>query len=250
MNRRVAARFSRASGTYDAHTDVQRIAAARVAALALRHMPGGSLITDGGCGTGMLAGLLPGYHLIQCDHAEAMVRAAHQRYPHHPAIVADVTALPFMPETLDGYVSSLCWQWVIPLQKAMEEAKRVVRPDGRIIVAMLQEGTFSELAESFHHLGLPERMLTFLPEQEIGDMVAIAGMPVVERETLTHVTYFPTAKAFFHQLRGIGATAGGVDAPPLTRRDITRLMQHYDTNHRSAKGVSVSYHVGVWVIRR
>lgn len=245
----IAHRFSRAAESYDDCADVQRITALHVASLAERYFPRESIILDGGCGTGALAQLLPHHRFIQCDYAEKMVQAAHLRNLHHGALVGDVTCLPVATEVMDGYVTSLCWQWARPLEKAIHEMYRVLKPSAYAVIATLTKGTFHELALCLRNLDLPQQGLTFLENGSIGKLLSAAGMRIVHSQEWTHQEYHADTNVFFKQLQGIGATAT-LKSRLLRRGELTELINQYDKTYGSSKGISATYVIGFWVVQK
>jgi malonyl-CoA O-methyltransferase len=242
-------RFDRASETYDAHTDVQREVLAKIAAYIPQYLSPRCTLIDAGCGTGALASALKHYDVIQVDNSEAMCRAAALRHPQHRTIIADARHIPLPDRVVGGYVSSLCWQWVQPVQVAISEMRRVLAPMGYGIIATLCEGTFCELAESLHALNLPKRMLSCLPLDEISTALCASGAIIVTHHSETLIRHYPDVRAFFTQLRGIGATASHVSARPLTRSELIRLIAYYEAYFQGTEGISVTYQVGYWVVQ-
>jgi malonyl-CoA O-methyltransferase len=245
-----ARRFSRAAATYDAHAVVQQEVAQQVAALAREWLAPNAQVLDAGCGTGALAALLPDYAFLHCDHAEAMCRATYARNTAFPALCADITALPLQDNVMQGYLSSLCWQWVSPLPPAIDEMQRVLSEGGIAIIATLIEGTFRELQQALEALDLPQRMLAFLPAATVQGMIETAGLTIMHQAQVTYPMQYADAHRFCTALRGIGATAPQAKRP-LRRQELQQLMQWYDMHYRGEGGnVTATYHVAFWVVRR
>jgi malonyl-CoA O-methyltransferase len=242
-------RFNRASKTYDAHAHVQRTVAAEVARLARYYLPTHGWLVDAGCGTGALASLLPDYSFIQIDVSEAMCHAAASSHPQHPTVVADARHLPLHTGSMAGYLSSLCWQWVEPVEAAIAEMQRVLAPSGYGIVATLCDGTFAELSESLQSLSLPKRMLICQSAEALSALLSGSSATILTHRVQAIVQHYVDVSTFFAHLQGIGATASTIPVRPLTRSELSRLMAYYDTHFRDDDGIRVTYHVGYWVVQ-
>ena len=97
-------------------------------------------ILDVGCGPGTnFEHYRPDAHVTAVDNNEHMLPAARRtllRLPQPHAIIeirqADATALPFRDASFDAYVSTLVLCSVDDLDRAVEEAWRVLRPGGAL----------------------------------------------------------------------------------------------------------------------
>ena len=167
------------------------------------------LALDFGCHRGELAAMLAGRGgietLVQCDLSEAMVRAA-------PGLraVADEEALPFATGCFDLVVSAMSLHWVNDLPGALVQLRRILRPDGLLLAALLGGETLKELrraladAEIAREGGLSPRVSPFADVRDIGNLLQRAGfaLPVVDSDTLT-VSYGDPL-ALLADLRGMG----------------------------------------------
>lgn len=107
------------------------------------HVSPGMRIVEVGCGTGEdtigMATALAGHGLaLGVDVAEHMVEASLRRAAAIDAAVfvqADAAALPLRSGSMDGWRTERVLQHLPDPLAALEEAYRVVRPDGRVVIA-------------------------------------------------------------------------------------------------------------------
>ncbi|MFD3463793.1 class I SAM-dependent methyltransferase [Nocardia fluminea] len=102
---------------------------------------------DAGTGTGramarLIEGLHPESDIVGCDLSPEMLHQARQLSPRKAKgalsyVYADLTELPFDDNTFDLLVSTFTLHHVPPSQQqaALKEFRRVLRPDGTLIVA-------------------------------------------------------------------------------------------------------------------
>jgi NADH dehydrogenase [ubiquinone] 1 alpha subcomplex assembly factor 5 len=150
-------------------------------------------------------------------------------------VAADPELIPFRDESFDLAVSALALHWVGDLPGALIQLRRVLKPDGLLLAAMLGGSTLVELrtvlieAELIEEGGASPRVS---PAAELGDAAALllrAGfaMPIADAETIT-VTY-PDALALMRDLRGMGETNSLSERrrTPLRRRTLGRAAALY-----------------------
>jgi NADH dehydrogenase [ubiquinone] 1 alpha subcomplex assembly factor 5 len=129
-----------------------------------------------------------------------------------PWVCADPELVPFHDATFDLIASSLALHWCADLPGALIQLRRVLKPDGLLLAAMLGGSTLVELRTALFEAELAEEggvSPRVSPTIELGDAAALlqrAGftMPVADSETIT-VTY-PDILALMHDLRGMGET--------------------------------------------
>jgi SAM-dependent methyltransferase len=97
----------------------------------------GSRVVDVGCGGGTavaeLAGL--GADAVGIDAAEEAIAYAREHHPGCRFEVADAQRLPFPDQSLDGYRAEKLYHALDDPDKACAEARRVLAPGGRIVLA-------------------------------------------------------------------------------------------------------------------
>lgn len=141
-----------------------------------------------------------------------------------PDVAADPELLPFRDASFDLVAGSLALHWAGDLPGVLVQLRRILKPDGLLLAALLGGQTLVELRTALFEAELAEEggvSPRVSPTIELGDAAALlqrAGfaMPVADSETLT-VTYRDLS-ALLRDLRGMGET----NALAARRRGVLR----------------------------
>jgi len=100
--------------------------------------PAGESILDVGCGAGRFLALASaaGAAVTGLDAAPGMLDIARRRVPDAILRLGDIESLPFPDDSFDGVTGFNSFQYAIRPRQALAEAQRVVRPGGRVVVAV------------------------------------------------------------------------------------------------------------------
>lgn len=252
---RVRNAFDRAAGTYDAHANVQRIAARRVADLALsacrREAP---RVLEIGCGTGYVAreylsarGTCSDY--LCTDIAPAMVQACRERLA-GMGLKASFSILdgenPNSDERFDLIVSSLAFQWFVDLKGAIGRLAACLNPGGVLVFSTLGRRTFSEWRSVLDALALPCGTPRY---PESADLLS-AREGVLELSSELVSESFPDGKSFLRSLKSIGAGVPEEGSAHLTAAELRLALRTLEEQF-SARGepVRITYEVLYGVLR-
>lgn len=204
----------RAARHFASHDFLVREVAERLAdrlADVTRHFP---MALDLGCHTGEMAQTLAGRGgietLVQCDLSPRM--AARAAGNGSPSLAADEEWLPFADASFDLVISCLSLHWVNDLPGTLVQIRRVLKPDGLFLCAMLGGDTLKELrqalaeAEIAEEGGLSPRVSPFADVRDLGGLLQRAGfaLPVVDADTVD-VAYGDPMR-LLADLRGMGET--------------------------------------------
>jgi NADH dehydrogenase [ubiquinone] 1 alpha subcomplex assembly factor 5 len=150
-------------------------------------------------------------------------------------VVADPELLPFRSSSFDLAISALALHWVGDLPGTLVQLRRVLKPEGLLLAAMLGGSTLVELrtvlleAELLEEGGASPRVS---PAAELADIAALLlrtgfTMPVADAEKIT-VTY-PDPLALMRDLRGMGETnaLAARRRTPLRRATLARAAALY-----------------------
>ena len=120
--------------------------------LAHYDIPRGSRVLELGCGTGVMwrghLDLVEGSELVLSDFSEAMLNAARQNLGEQPNVrytQIDIQDIPFPDRSFDAVIATMMLYHVPDLEKALREARRVLKPGGRFYCA-----TFGERGHNWH----------------------------------------------------------------------------------------------------
>jgi arsenite methyltransferase len=105
---------------------------------ALEPQPG-ERVLDVGCGPGYLAGEMaqlvgPDGRVHGVDPSPAMLGIAHGHAPTAELTEGDALSLPVADGSFDAVVSTQVYEYVADVEAALAEARRVLRPGGRLLV--------------------------------------------------------------------------------------------------------------------
>ncbi|MBM1691158.1 class I SAM-dependent methyltransferase [Sulfitobacter geojensis] len=92
-------------------------------------------VLDAGCGPGYVAASakLLGADVEGIDFSAGMVERAKTKFPEIEFSLADVEDLPMRDETFDAVLSNIVLFHVTDPERAMSEARRVLKPEGRFV---------------------------------------------------------------------------------------------------------------------
>ena len=257
-HRQVRRAFSRAAHGYDNAAALQREVAARLLeSLAYFEDRGGQqgrlpeVVLDVGCGPGHAAATMqqrwPKAQVIALDLALPMLHeargnfAASRRwldFSRRPQpVCADARALPLRDASVDVLFSNLCLQWVEDLPAVFAGFRRVLKPDGLLLLSTFGPDTLFELRSAFAAADEAPHVSLFPSIGQFGDALIAAGFrdPVLDRDEFT--IGHPDLGGLMRELRTLGATNAMRDR----RRSLTgrarfaRAAQAYES-FRGADG--------------
>ena len=256
--------FSRSAASYDAAAQLQHAVEARLLESldylddpALQREPP-QRVLDLGCGTGRASIAMqkrwPKAQIVSLDLALPMLRQARgtsarsmgwlsNPFARKPAqVCADARALPLAEASVDVLFSNLCVQWVEDLDALIAGFRRVLKPNGLLLVSTFGPETLWELRDAFAHADAAPHVSPFADIAGFGDALVRAGFrqPVLDREEET--THYPDLPALMRELRAIGATnALASRRHTLTGRSrFATAASAYET-HRDAQGLPATW---------
>lgn len=224
-HRQVSRAFSRAAGGYASAAALQREVSSRLMeSLDYLDDPGlgrapPEVVVDLGAGPGHGTAALqkrwPKAQVLAVDLAPGMLAEARRNtagprfnpFARKPGLVcADARALPLRDRSVDVLFSNLCLQWVEDLPAVFAGFRRVLKPEGLLLLSTFGPGTLSELREAFAAADEAPHVSLFPAIGQFGDALIEAGFkdPVLDRDEfrLGH----PDLGHLMRELRTIGAT--------------------------------------------
>ncbi|MBX3023429.1 methyltransferase domain-containing protein [bacterium] len=139
-------------------------------------------VLDLGCGTGQLADRLQrawrGARVTGCDFSAGMLAQARRRSRRVRWVRGDAQRLPFADRRFDAVVTTEAFHWFPDQRRALAECRRVLAPDGRLLLAVASPpfAVVADLAAAASRLvGEPFRWPT---AGEIRDHLEAAGFRV------------------------------------------------------------------------
>ena len=256
--------FSRSAASYDAAAQLQHAVEARLLESldylddpALQREPP-QRVLDLGCGTGRASIAMqkrwPKAQIVSLDLALPMLRQARgtsarsmgwlsNPFARKPAqVCADARALPLAEASVDVLFSNLCVQWVEDLDALFAGFRRVLKPNGLLLVSTFGPETLWELRDAFAHADAAPHVSPFADIAGVGDALVRAGFhqPVLDRED--ERTHYQDLPSLMRELRAIGATnALASRRHTLTGRSrFATAASAYET-HRDAQGLPATW---------
>ena len=201
--REVRSAFSNAAAGYDAVAHFQRqVGEHLLGGLDPRHQP--RIVVDLGCGTGhgsrLLARHYPTSMVVGLDFALPMVR----QLDTGNGLCSDAECIPLASAAVDLLWSSLTLQWCDPA-RVFAEARRLLRPGGRLALATLGPGTFCEMRTAFAQADAYPHTIPFRSAQDLQGLLGAAGFTQIALEQVVLTRYYADLKNLFAAIRDLGA---------------------------------------------
>ena len=150
-------------------------------------------------------------------------------------VAAADEVLPFRDAAFDLVVSALALQFVNDLPGTLVQIRRVLKPDGLFLAALIGGETLTELRQSFAAAesevegGISPRVAPFADLRDLGSLLQRAGfaLPVTDSDRIT--VRYDTVFTLMHELRRMGATNALIDRSraPLKRATLLRMAEFY-----------------------
>jgi malonyl-CoA O-methyltransferase len=258
LKARVARQFSRAASYYDDAAAVQLEIAEDALQLCL---PGGRKVLDIGCGTGRISQRLLSCcpDVIALDLAEGMLSYAREQYQRRgdnklPGnirwLAGDAESLPLMDGAVDRVFSSMVLQWCTSLQQVMDEIYRVLTPGGSATLAVMAQGSMTELSHCWQRLDHHSHVNQFLPASAMQEAASQAGFKVVIEEK-SYLTWHSNVRELLGSIKAIGANVLTETAnhSVINRAMLKRLQLCYQNEFASScpervnRPLPLTYHV-------
>jgi NADH dehydrogenase [ubiquinone] 1 alpha subcomplex assembly factor 5 len=180
-------------------------------------------------------------HMIHTDPADGFALASKQ---HGSGVVHALGDLPYKPESFDAVFSCLSLHWVDDLPGLMMQARRLLKPDGLLLVSLLGGNSLAELKQALAEAeqditgGLSPRCAPMADIRDIGGLMSRAGLalPVADSDRLT--VNYPHMFKLMEDLRGMGEQNAMLARlkTPTRRRVFLRAAEIYQQRFARADG--------------
>jgi malonyl-CoA O-methyltransferase len=223
---RIAQQFSRAANTYNSAADVQLDIAFDALANLPSHYQSG---LDIGCGTGRISQQLAARcdNLIAMDLAFGMLTYAKQHNlvgdPSISWLQGDADYLPLADHSVDMVFSSMVLQWSDNQQKVMSEIARVMTADSQAMLAIMCDGSFEQLNDSWQFIDSQRHVNNFASAQTWYDAAISQGLQVTMQQK-QYVTWHHGIRPLLSSIKSIGANV------LLTNQESTEFSQSKSKN--------------------
>jgi len=182
----------------------------------------GCRLLDAGCGAGLAAQYASeaGLQVSGIDAAEPFLQIARERSPHGDFRLGELLSLPWPDGSFDAVIGFNSFQYAVDPVAALREAKRVVKPGGK--VGIIVWGSIDECEAVAHFKALGSLMPAPPPgapappaplalEQRIAELAAEAGLKVKTDERVDCPWLYPDMATAIRALKSAGPTARVID---------------------------------------
>lgn len=204
--KKVATSFGSASESYDISARLQRYSGKHL----LPWLPNRNDLTvlDLGSGTGYFTDLLSGSYqkVIGLDFSNKMLHFAKEnRNKNIYWLEADALSMPLQDDSIDFIYSNLVLQWCNPLEDAISEIMRVLKPGGLLIFTTLADGTLNEFKSSWKQVDDDQHVIDFKSEMELESLFNTVKSRLIENKCQDIVLEYENVIHLARELKGLGA---------------------------------------------
>jgi len=231
--------FDRSVEGYAAYAAPQAALAAEMADW-IAHEERSGYAIEFGAGTGLFTRRVQPWAgpYLATDAAPRMVAAGVQRCP----VVAWKQHEAQLPQSLgmaDWIFACNLLQWLENPEEILSGWRKILKADGRLVIAVLMTGTLGELLQV-----LPEtRTLHWRSDREWAQILKQAGFAIERAQTWKHVEVYPSAMDFLRVIHTMGLAPWRSTGPGRLRT----ALKEYDLNFAVRGGVRSTWQV--WLAR-
>jgi len=203
---KIAKSFGSASTSYDVSARLQRYSGKHL----MPWLPNRSDLTvvDLGCGTGFFTDILATKYqqVIGFDISSHMLSfAQNNRQQQICWVEGDANQMPFKSNSVDLIYSNLMIQWLDPLELALKEILRVLKPGGVFLFSTLTDGTLFELKSSWKQVDDDQHVIDFIKEAELKSLLTSQDATLIEQKSTTIILEYENVMHLAQELKGLGA---------------------------------------------
>lgn len=243
LKTKIAKRFDQAATQYNKQAVVQhQIAQASVAEFEKAKHNGArkypktiKTLLDLGCGTALASAKLQPFceQYIGLDLSQSMLFEAHQNkclYDDEKIsadthfINADAENLPLQDESVDAFYSSMAMQWCGSPRQVLSEVHRALTSQGFAMLAIMVDGSFQNLHNAWHELGMESRVNEF-DSSSYWQQCAKQFKWKVNSEQRTFTTYHKNLISMLGSIKSVGANIKQVNADAQSAQSSTLLVK-------------------------
>ena len=114
-----------------------------------------SLLLDAGCGSGLFSSMAikTGAQVIGIDAAPGLLEVARERNPQNNFLEEDLEAMPFADNSFHVITGFNSFQYAGSFENALLEAKRVLKPGGRLVIGIWDKPETSDATHILKAIG-------------------------------------------------------------------------------------------------
>ena len=235
----IAKSFGSASESYDVSARLQRFSGKHL----MPWLPNRNDLTvlDLGSGTGFFTDLLASnYHqVIGLDISKDMLNFSKEHRNNNILwLEADAHNIPLQDNSIDFIYSNLVIQWFNPLDEAITEMLRVLKPGGLIIFTTLVDGTLYELKSSWKQVDDDQHVISFKTVDELNALFNNDKGKLVEQKCQDIVLEYENVIHLARELKGLGANhLAGKKNRGLSGKDKWFKMTEHYKEHLAANNI-------------
>jgi len=203
---KIARSFGSASNSYDVSARLQRYTGKHL----MPWLPNRNDLTvlDLGAGTGFFTDILAGRYqqVLGLDISSKMLSFAQEnRSSAIHWLEGDTFHLPLQDNSIDLIYSNLMIQWCEPLDCALKEIIRVLKPGGLFIFSTLAQGTLFELRSAWAQVDDDKHVIEFNSEAALQQTFNTNESKLIEQKSKSIVLEYENVLHLVHELKGLGA---------------------------------------------